>query len=171
MLPLDPFRGSRTVVRAGTVVSRRDAAAAERSSRRAALFVRRASEARPTAERHTADDGTGLTISSPGRGHRGKQQPQGRQTRGSSNFGGGSNLAGDRDEPWTTSGVLLDAEEEERWGHTTRRFLPSVASIDRELGAIRRADAAMREEQLAQVGIVVSRLTPCGTSIRIWLYA
>lgn len=155
MLPLDPFRSSRTVVRAGTVVSLRDSAAAERSSRRAAFNVRRASKARITAERHAADAAV-LGISSPGRGHRGKQQQrqrqrQGRRTRSSSN--NGANLGDDRNDAWTTSGVLPDPDEEERRVHAIRRFLPSVASIDRELEAIRRADATMREQQLAQVGV------------------
>lgn len=154
MLPLDPFRGSRMVVRAGTVAARRDVVAAERSSRRAALAARRASEARPTAKRHAADE-TASGISSPGRGHRGKQQQRQGRRQGRQTYGGnsGRNLDGDRDDTWTTSDVLLDEEKDERWGHTLRRFLPSVASIDRELEAIRKADAAMREEQLAQVGV------------------
>lgn len=143
LLPLDPYRGSRTVVRAGSLVSRRDAAAAEVCSRRAALVNRRASESRVAAERHTAED-VPTAFSSPGRGHRGKQR---RRTRGVDvgSLGGGVQGYG-----WTTSGAIQEEDEELR-GDRIRRFLPSVESMGRELEAIKRADAAMREEQLAQV--------------------
>lgn len=143
MLPLDPYRGSRTVARAGTVVSSRDAAAAEHSSRRAAFLLRRASEAR------AATEGRGKTVSS----SRGRDQPsrqQWRRWRRQSGGGGGS-LGGDRNDGWTTSGTLLDVQEDERWRDRIRRCLPSLKSMDRELEAIRRADEAMRKEQLAQV--------------------
>lgn len=133
LLPLDPYRGSRTVVRAGSLVSSRDAAAAEISSRRAALVNQRAFKARVTAERHTAED-MPTSFSSPGYGHRSKQR---RRTRG-----GGYE--------WTTS-TAIHEEDEELQEDKVRRFLPSVESMGRELEAIRRADAAMREEQLAQV--------------------
>lgn len=140
MLALDPYRGSRTVVHAGTVASGRDAAAAEHSSRRAAFSVRRASEARATTQGHET-----ALVSSPGRGQSSLQRRR-RQTRG-----GDRSLGGNRNDGWTTSGTLLDIQEDERWRNRIRRFLPSVEGMDRELEAIRKADEAMREEQLAQV--------------------
>lgn len=143
MLPLDPYRRSRTVVRAGTVVSGRDAAAAEHSSRRAAFRLRRASEARASTE------GRGTTLAS----SRGRDQPSRQQWRRWRRQSRGSDrsLSGDRNDGWTTSGTLLDVQEDERWRDRIRRCLPSVKGMDRELEAIRRADEAMREEQLAQV--------------------
>ena len=139
LLPLDPYRASRTVVRGGTVVSGRDAVAVEHSSRRAAYSLRRASEARAMTEGH----GTTL-ISSQGRD---RPSPQRRRQR----CGSERSLGGDRDGGWTTSGALLDVQEDERWRDRIRRALPSVKGMDREIEAIRRADEAMREEQLAQV--------------------
>lgn len=147
MLPLDPYRGSRTVRRAGTVVSRRDAAAAEQSSRRAALSVRRASEARALTEGH------GTTLAS----SRERDQLSRRQWRRwrRQTSGSDGSLSDDRGDGWTdgwtTSGTLLDIQEDERWRDRIRHFLPSVENMGRELEAIRRADEAMREEQLAQV--------------------
>ncbi|CAN0223652.1 unnamed protein product, partial [Ectocarpus sp. 12 AP-2014] len=150
LLPLDPYRGSRTVVRAGSLVSRRDAAAAEVSSRRAALVNRRASESRVAAERHTAEDAP-ASFSSPGHGRRGKQR---RRTRGVDvgSLGGGGQGHG-----WATSGATQEEDEELR-GDRIRRFLPSVESMGRELEAIKRADAAVREEQLAQVQLNTNAL-------------
>lgn len=140
MLPLDPYRGSRTIVRAGTAISLTDAAAAERSSRGAALYIRRASEARAGTDRSAAGD-TAPMFSSPGRGRRWGEQRRSRQIRG-----------GGRNDFRISTGTVLDVhEEEERWDDKIRRSLPSVAGIERELKAIERADAAMREEQLAQV--------------------
>ena len=47
---------------------------------------------------------------------------------------------------------MEDANEREEVGiDRIKRLLPSVESMSRELRAIRKADAAMREEQLAQV--------------------
>lgn len=149
MLALDPYCGSRTVVRAGTVVSSRDAEAAEHSSRRAASRVRRASEARAITEGHGA-----AVASSPGRDQLRRKQWrwQGRrQGRWQHTRGGEGSLAGDREDGWMTSGTLLDVQEGERWRDRIRRSLPSVEGMDRELEAIRKADEAMREEQLAQV--------------------
>lgn len=150
MLPLDPYRSSRTVVRAGTAVSLSDAAAAEHSSRRAALYIRRAAEARAGMARRAAGE-TAPMFSSPGRGRRWGKQQQDRQRHSRNDFR-------------TTSGTALDVhEEEERWGDKIRRFLPSVESIEWELRAIKRADAAMREEQLAQVyeSVAIKKLCQC----------
>lgn len=147
MLPLDPYRSSRTIVRAGTAVSLRDAAAAERASRGAARYIRRASEARAGTERFAAGD-TAPVFSSPDRGRGWGEQRRPRQKRG----GDGETFGGDRKDFRIRSGTVLDVhEEEERWDDKIRRSLPSVAVIERELKAIKRADAAMREEQLAQV--------------------
>eukprot|EP00752_Nemacystus_decipiens_P001572 g1533.t1 len=150
MLPLDPYRGSRTVVRAGTVVSGRDAAATEHSSRRAAFRLRRASEARATTE------GRGRTLAL-SREHDQPSQQQWRRWRRQSR-GSNRSLSGDRNDGWTTSGTLLDVEEDERWRDRIRRCLPSVKDMGRELEAIRRADEAMREEQLAQVQLNTNAL-------------
>ncbi|CAM9253636.1 unnamed protein product, partial [Hapterophycus canaliculatus] len=146
LLPLDPYRDSRTVVRAGTLVSLRDAAAAERASRRAAFCIRRASEERVAAERRATDENALLPFS--GSRHRGQRRRRRRQTRGAD----GKNLGDLRSSGFKASTVFLDDEEaDEQWRDSTGQLLPSVENMGRELEAIRMADAAMREEQLAQV--------------------
>lgn len=146
MLPLDPYRDSRTVVLAGTLVSLRDAATAERASRRAALCIRRASEERVAAEKVASNEKA--LFSFRGSRYRGRHQRSRRQTQGADGAGPG----GGQSSGLSPSGLLVGAEEEEeRWTARTVRLLPSVENMERELEAIRRADVAMREEQLAQV--------------------
>lgn len=130
MAPLDRYRASRTVVRAGTLVSRADVATVERSSRQALLAVRRASEAHITTGKRSNQ----AASSPPSRGpHRCRQTRDG---------GGRAD--------WVEVGKAVDSEE--RAGREKlRRLLPSMESIDKELHAIRKADSAMRQEQLAQV--------------------
>lgn len=146
MMPLDPYRDSRMVVCAGTLVSRRDVVALEQSSRRAFLAMRRVSEARERGEMRDADDDDGVGFS-PGYTLRNR-----RQQRNAGGYGSGR-----RRDAWVTGrseGGFRSGGEgvEEAARGRTRRFLPSVELMDRELEAIRRADSAMREEQLAQVG-------------------
>ena len=136
MVPLDPYRGPLTVLRAGTLVSRKDAAEVERSSRHALRAIRWASEARTAAERRLAENE--MASCPPGRGHWGRGEILHR----------GSGRRG-RD-AWVVG--VEDANEREEVGiDRIKRLLPSVESMSRELRAIRKADAAMREEQLAQV--------------------
>lgn len=117
-------------MRAGTLVSRKDVMAVERSSRRAFFAIRRASETR-TKEERLADK----IASSPPGGSRQQTRDDGvRRGRCA----------------WVTGSQELGAQDEGDRDRL-RRCLPSVESMDRELDAIRRADAAMRKEQLAQV--------------------
>lgn len=145
MVPLDPYRDSRMVVRAGTLVSRRDVATLEQSSERTFRAMRRVSEAREKVDREYAEeDGPG---SSPGHlthDHRGKKQnTSGYRSRHRNAWVTGESKAG-----FGSGG--MDAEEAVRG--RMRRMLPSVELMERELEAIRRADSAMRDEELAQVG-------------------
>lgn len=137
MVPLDPYRASLTVVRAGTLVSREDAAEAERSSRHAHRAVRWASEARAAAETTLA--GAEMALFPADRGQclgRGETPRRGGGRRG-------------RD-AWVV-GAGDGSRQEEVGIDRMKRLLPSVERMSRELRAIRKADAAMREEQLAQV--------------------
>ncbi|CAN0094992.1 unnamed protein product, partial [Laminaria digitata] len=146
MVPLDPYRGPLTVVRAGTLVSRRDAAEVERASRHA---QRKAAEKRPADDEMASSSSSSSSSCSPGRGYHHQGWGESSSTRG----GGGGGHRRDRD-AWVVAGVVKDANNG-RDGvveiDRMKRLLPSVESMGRELRAIRRADAAMREEQLAQV--------------------
>ena len=136
MAPLDPCRGPLTVVRAGTLVSRRDAAEVERSSCHACRTVRWVSEVREAGEK-LADE---MASRSPDdRGYRGRREyvrrRRGRRGR----------------DAWVVANEDDANREDDAKMDRIKRLLPSVESMSRELRAIRRADAAMREEQLAQV--------------------
>eukprot|EP00903_Cladosiphon_okamuranus_P016531 g15251.t1 len=149
-----------TAAAAEEAIRSADAAAAEHSSRRAAYSLRRASEARAITE------GQGKTlISSGGRDQPSRQEWRRwrRRTRGSDR-----SLSGDRNDGWTTSGTLLDVEEDERRCERIRSFLPSVEGMDRELEAIRRADRAMREEQLAQQLVIKRRPITLRARLATW---
>ena len=136
MVPLDPYRSPLTVVRAGTLVSRKDAAGVERSSRHARRAVRWASEAQAAAETPLADAEMASC-------------PAGRELwgPGETPHRGGGRRGRDA---WVVGAE--DGNRQEEVGiDRMKHLLPSVERMSRELRAIRRADAAMREEQLAQV--------------------
>lgn len=144
MVPLDSYRDSRMVVRAGTLVSRGDVATLEQSSRRTLRAMRRVSEAREKVEREYADD-NGLGFSPGYLTHNRRQQTR------ACGYGSRHRNAWvtGRSEEGFRSG-RQDTEEAARG--RARRMFPSVELMDRELEAIRRADSAMRDEELAQVG-------------------
>lgn len=133
MNSFDPYGGARAVARAGTLVSRKDAATVERSSRRAFLAIRRASQARVSTETSSDEHLSSTSI----RGHR--------RRRYNRNIG---KCRGRR--AWVT-GSGAGGNRERGAGGLLKRLLPTMERVDRELHAIRKADSAMKKEQLAQV--------------------
>ena len=133
MVPLDSFRGTRTVMLASTLVSRRDAEAVERSSRKAYYALQLASQLQ-----RGVDNGTFPASS-----------PKMSSLRGGLRGTRGGDLGGCRPAWSALSEGARAGEHNER--EIIRCLLSSVASMEQELSAIKRADSAMREEQLAQV--------------------
>lgn len=138
--PLDPYRASRTVTRAGTLAARRDVVRVEWASRKAFFALQAASEARGQVERKAGGPPLSLNFGWSRRGCR----RDGSMHRDSWDTG-------------RAATVIDDAWVEE---HRLKNMLPSVELMDRELAAIRRADEAMREEQLAQVCLDGSEKSP-----------
>lgn len=136
MIPLDPYRSTRTIVRAGTLVSRRDAAVVERASRMVVYALQSVSRSRLKAR-----DGYRRSWSHQTSCGRGRW----RDTSGGAHCHRSSRAA------WASlSGDEAEVEEQLDYDKISG-LLPSVKSMERELNAIKRADFAMREEQLAQV--------------------
>lgn len=141
MIPLDPYRSTRTIVRAGTLVSRRDAAVVECASRRVVYALRSVSRSRVKASNGYCRSWSPQTRC--GRG--GWQDKNGRVHDHCSSRPVWSLLRGD------------EAEVDEQLDQNkVSGLLPSVKGIERELNAIKRADSAMREEQLAQVRCILA---------------
>lgn len=141
MIPLDPYRSTRTIVRAGTLVSRRDAAVVERASRRVVYALRSVSRSRVKAR-----NGYCRSWSPQTRCGRGGW----RDTSGQAHYHRSSRAV------WASLRGDEAKVEEQLDQHKINGLLPSVKSMERELNAIKRADSAMREEQLAQVREILS---------------
>lgn len=132
--PLDPYRSSCVVARAGTLVPRRDVAHLEQAARKSSVAMRMASKAR----RRVDSASEGLSVPPPY--HRRKNEIK-----------LGTKEGGARRDDWNQDSS--HAGRKDGWMEERRiqLLLPSVELMDRELEAIRRADKAMREEELAQV--------------------
>lgn len=129
--PLDPYRASRTVMRAGTLVARHDVVRMERASRKAFVALRAAFKARRQVERESGRNSSSLNFDRSG----GALKRIGGMRRDCLDSGGGFTAM---DDTWVEEYRLKD-------------MIPSMELMGKELKAIRRADKAMREEQLAQV--------------------
>lgn len=144
--PLDPYRASRMVTRAGTLVSRRDVEAVECAARLALQANRRASRAR----RRTAGSCSPENVRQRLRYREGRRRQRWHQIHSRDHdTERGTWTATNADDHCVSNENRDDDAEFDR--ELLKILLPSTRSICAEVVAIRKADSAMREEQRAQV--------------------